>query len=277
MARVTTYRELSIDELVVERFQARKQNVGEGLEELADSITKYGLIQPIVVCRSLKHKGKWEIVCGQRRYLAHKQILNLKTIFAGIIDSELAYEEGLALSASENIVRLDMTRKDLIDLCAELHRKYGSIKDVVEYTKLPYPIVRKYIRFDGLPDDLQEKVKNNELKVDLAMKIQDAASANGSYDSNEAEDLIKVLKTVDDPIQKRILDLRKTSPTASLDKIVKKAEEPVKTLRISLVLSEALASPLREFAAAEDTDEKTAVEGFIETSLQTAGYMDSGE
>ena len=80
---------------MIERFQVRKQNVGEGLDELAASIEKYGLLQPIVVCKSAGHPGKWEIVAGQRRYLAHKQILKLPKIVAGIIDHPIEYEEGL--------------------------------------------------------------------------------------------------------------------------------------------------------------------------------------
>ncbi len=276
-AKVTSYCELPIGDIVIERFQVRKQNVGEGLDELAASIEKYGLLQPIVVCKSAGHPGKWEIVAGQRRYLAHKQILKLPKIVAGIIDHPIEYEEGLALSASENVVRLDMTRKDLIDLCADLFKRYGTIKDVVEETKLPYPIVRKYIRFDGLPSDLQEKVNKSEINVDLAMKVQDAASAAGSYDEQEADELIKVLKTADNPIRKKIISLRKKNPTVPLEKIVKKAEEPDQTLKLQLTLGETLAAPLRQYAEDEETDEKTAVEGFIESCLKENGYMDTGD
>lgn len=273
MPAVTSYRELPIADLVIERFQVRKQNVGEGLEELADSIEKYGLLQPIVVCTSAEQPGKWEIVCGQRRYLAHKQILKKSVIMTGIIDGTITYEEGLALSASENVVRLDMTRKDLIDLCADLFKKYGTITDVVSETKLPYPIVRKYIRYDALPPDLQDKVNERTMNVDLAMKVQDAASASGSYKQEDANALIDALKKVDNPIQKKILDLRKKNPTVALDKILKKAEEPDETLTLRLKLLPAVARPLRQYAADEDTDERTAVEGFIEASLKTAGYM----
>jgi ParB family chromosome partitioning protein len=273
MPAVTSHRELPIADLVIDRFQVRKQNVGEGLEELADSIEKYGLLQPIVVCESAEHPGKWEIVCGQRRYLAPKQILKRTTIVAGIIDGTISYEEGLALSASENVVRLDMTRKDLIDLCADLYKKYGTIKDVVEETKLPRVIVRKYIRYDGLPSDMQSMVDEGKINVDLAMKVQDAASASGTYDQVEAEQLIGVLKKVDNPVQKKILDLKKKNPTVALDTIVKKAEEPERTLKLSLILGESLAQPLRQYAQDEDTDEKAAVEGFIEASLKASGYM----
>jgi ParB family chromosome partitioning protein len=169
--KVTCYKEIPIKDLVIERFQVRKQNVGDSLDELAASIEKYGLLQPIVVCKSGQHLDKWEIVCGQRRYLAHKQILQRPKIMAGIIDHEITYEDGLKLSANENIHRIEMTRKDLIDMCADFFKMYGSIKDVAEETKLPYHIVRQYIRFDALPADLKKKVDYKEINTDLAMKI----------------------------------------------------------------------------------------------------------
>ena len=137
--------------------------------------------------------------------------------------------------------------------------------------------MRKYIRFDGLPSDLQEKVNKSEINVDLAMKVQDAASAAGSYDEQEADELIKVLKTADNPIRKKIISLRKKNPTVPLEKIVKKAEEPDQTLKLQLTLGETLAAPLRQYAEDEETDEKTAVEGFIESCLKENGYMDTGD
>ncbi len=273
MPAVTSYRELPIDALVIDRFQVRRQNVGEGLEDLARSIEKYGLLQPIVVCKSTALPGKWEIVSGQRRYLAHKQILHKTAIMAGIIEGALSYEEGIALSASENVVRLDMTRKDLIDLCADLHKRYGSIKDVADETRLPYDMVRKYIRYDGLPEDLQKKVDDGSINVDLAMKVQDAASAAGSYSTRTADELLGVLKKVDNPIQKKILKLTRANPGVPMAKIVEKAEQPDNTLKLQLVLGESLAIPLRQYAEEEGTDEKSAVESFIEDALKANGYL----
>ena len=275
LAMVTSHQILSIKDISIVRFEVRKENVGKDLDELAASIEKYGLLQPIVVCKSGKQPNKWEIVCGQRRYLAHKQILKRENIFAGIIEHNISYEEGLAIAASENIHRLDMTRKDCIDLCADLFKKYGTIKDVVEETKLPHHTVRQYIQYDGLPPDLQAKVDAKQMNVNLAMKVQDAASANGSYDIVEATKLLKVLKKVDNPIQKKIIELRKKNPTVSLEKIVKKAEQPDETLNLKLILGESLAKPLRRYAEDEDTDAATAVEGFIELCLKDNGYLKS--
>jgi ParB family chromosome partitioning protein len=274
MGHVSRFAELPLDQLVIDRFQARKQNAGDNLDELAASIEKWGLLQPIVVCISSRDPSKWEIVSGQRRYLAHKKILKRDTIQAGIIDSQLSLEDGLALSASENVVRLDMTRKDLIDLCGELYKRYGTIKDVVAGTGLPYQIVRKYIRFDGLTDDLKDDVNKKLLNVELAMKIQDAATTRGTYNPAVAAQLKEVLRTVDDPIQRKVLDLQKKHPEIAIEQLVERAERPDNSLKLNLILGEALAAPLRSYAQDEETDEKSAVLSFIEDALGRHGYIE---
>lgn len=278
MAHVTEFRPLPLSDLRIDRFQARKQNTGESLEELAASIERWGLLQPIVVCPSSKAPAKWEIVCGQRRYLAHQKILKREKIAAGIIPHPISVEEGLALSASENVVRLDMTRKDLVDLCGRLYKRYETLRAVAEETKLPYHVVRKYVRYDALPSDLRQRVDAQEINIDLATKVQDAATApSGNYDPEESERLVSKLKTVDNDLQKKILALRQHHPEKNLSEVVAIAEKPDNSLKLNLVILEGLAEPLKQYAADEGMDEKSAVLVFIEDSLGQHGYLGDEE
>ena len=107
---IDRFEELPIADIVIARFQVRKSNTNEGLEELAASINQFGLLHPIVVCRHEKDPTKWEVVAGQRRLLAHKLVLKRDNIVAGIIDRVLSEDEGLAISGNENVHQLDMTR-----------------------------------------------------------------------------------------------------------------------------------------------------------------------
>ncbi|MXZ13392.1 MAG: ParB/RepB/Spo0J family partition protein [Candidatus Dadabacteria bacterium] len=72
MAKIIEYRELPLDDLVIGKGQVRTSEIGKDIEELANSIRVQGLLQPIVVCKSEEQSGKWEILTGQRRFLAHK-------------------------------------------------------------------------------------------------------------------------------------------------------------------------------------------------------------
>lgn len=279
MSKVNRYQLVPLNELGIDRFQVRKQNVGQGLDELAASIEKWGLLQPITVCEWQGDPGpyKWEIVCGQRRFLAHQQ-LGIDQIYCGIIDGHIELEEGLALSASENVVRLDMSNKDMIDLCVMLYQRYGTFKDVAEETKLPYDIVRKYIKYDGLPNFLQEKVQTKELSTQDAMKIQDAATdSENAFDETRAADLIEVFKPQDNTTRGRILDLAKKHPEAKTEDLVKEAEKPDTSLKVNLKLHGGEANALQSFADDEESSVQDAAHDLIISGLGSKGYNEDEE
>ena len=61
---------LSISELVRNKYQPRKNFNQENLDELTNSIKELGIIQPIIVRKSTDQKFKYEIIAGERRWLA---------------------------------------------------------------------------------------------------------------------------------------------------------------------------------------------------------------
>ena len=61
---------LSISDLVSNKFQPRKTFDEESLQDLTNSIKERGIIQPIIVRRSNVDKSKYEIIAGERRWLA---------------------------------------------------------------------------------------------------------------------------------------------------------------------------------------------------------------
>ena len=67
---VSSVNKLSISDLVSNKFQPRKIFDGENLEDLTNSIKERGIIQPIIVRKSAEEKSKYEIIAGERRWLA---------------------------------------------------------------------------------------------------------------------------------------------------------------------------------------------------------------
>ena len=61
---------VSISDLSRNPYQPRQNFSEEKLEELANSIKKNGIIQPIAVRPKANHNGKYEIVAGERRWIA---------------------------------------------------------------------------------------------------------------------------------------------------------------------------------------------------------------
>ena len=66
MAKLKEFKEIKLQDLAIGKGQVRLSEVGKDIDELAESIKKQGLLQPIVVCPAEK-EGKYEILLGQRR------------------------------------------------------------------------------------------------------------------------------------------------------------------------------------------------------------------
>ena len=96
---------VAIADLSRNPFQPRQNFKVEKLEELANSIRKNGIIQPIAVRPSKSRPGKYEIVAGERRWLA-AQKAGLHQIPVTILD--LSDVESLEVAIVENIQRDDL-------------------------------------------------------------------------------------------------------------------------------------------------------------------------
>ena len=96
---------VSISDLSRNPYQPRQLFSEEKLEELANSIKKNGIIQPIAVRQSKSQAGKYEIVAGERRWLA-AQRAGLHEIPVTVLD--LTDVESLEVAIVENIQRDDL-------------------------------------------------------------------------------------------------------------------------------------------------------------------------
>ena len=96
--------------IVPNRNQPRHIFQEETLNELAESIREFGIIQPIIV-RSLDRGGMYEIISGERRYKAAK-MLGLSTIPC-IINHNIDDLSSIEMALIENIHRADLTPIEL--------------------------------------------------------------------------------------------------------------------------------------------------------------------
>ncbi|MFR4318541.1 MAG: ParB/RepB/Spo0J family partition protein [Eubacterium sp.] len=116
---------MKISDIEPNRDQPRKNFDKEALEELADSIKQFGIIQPIVV---QKKEDYYEIIAGERRWRAAK-LAKLKEV--PVIIKEFSPQEVMEIALIENIQRRDLNPieealayKSLID---EYHLKQDEL------------------------------------------------------------------------------------------------------------------------------------------------------
>ena len=101
----TNINKLSISDLVRNKHQPRKVFDLENLDDLANSIKEHGIIQPIIVRKSDKDKSKYEIIAGERRWLA-AQKAGLHEVPIVITDADDL--KSLEFAIIENVQRHDL-------------------------------------------------------------------------------------------------------------------------------------------------------------------------
>ncbi|WP_460520628.1 ParB/RepB/Spo0J family partition protein [Flindersiella endophytica] len=175
MVEIVDICDLPVQILMASKHQVRTREVRKDLDELINNIRVHGQLEPIIVSPT-EDDGKYEIIAGQRRWLAIKE-LGLPTVRAAILGKPVNEDDATALSISENLIRHQVDSRDLIDACTTLFRKYGSAKAVAEEVGLPYNKVRSYVKFERLRPQLKVSVEAGELDVATALKIEDRASA----------------------------------------------------------------------------------------------------
>lgn len=281
IANVKEMKDIPLDHLEVGMSQARLRNVSKDIDELADSIHRVGLLEPIVVVESPDSPGKYQILTGQRRYQAHRVLadtgrLESRTIRALILDRSVDEVEAKVISLTENQVRLDLGRPDVIDAMTWLYKKYGSVSAVHEATGIQRKKIQDAVKFDRLIPELKDAVNRNEVRLDAALKAQDAASAG--RDTPDVDEAVKLAREMSGMIKVQQDRLRKTridQPDAPLDDVIEDAKTRSRVTQIIVTLSANMHEALQQFAETEGTTQDAAAAGFIETGLSAAGYADS--
>jgi len=149
---------LKISEVEPNREQPRKKFDQETLEELAESIKMYGVIQPIVVS---KKEGYYSIIAGERRWRASK-IAGLTEIPAIIREDDERKNKEIALI--ENIQREDLNAYDKAVGIKSLMVDYDLTQEqTAKILGRSRSSIANAVRILNLPQEILEFVKEGKL------------------------------------------------------------------------------------------------------------------
>ena len=230
--------DLPLDRIKSNKNQPRSKFKEQSLNELAESIREFGVLQPIIV-RKLDKKDSYEIVAGERRYRATQKI-GLNTV-PSLILSEIDDVSSLEMALIENIHRDDLSPmeqaysyKYLIDEFSithnELSKKIGKNRTTITNT----------LRLLSLPVEVQklledEKISEGHARAILSMpekeeqiKVAKKAASMG-LSVRDVERLVNLQKNQDDRrVAKKALQFNKL-PTIS-EKLSGHLNSPVKII-----------------------------------------------
>jgi ParB family transcriptional regulator, chromosome partitioning protein len=152
--------EINLKELRPNPYQPRKTFQPEAIAELKDSILEHGILQPIVVRKSIKG---YEIVVGERRFRAAKEA-KLETVPAVV--RELSEQQMMELAVLENLQREDLNP-------IEEGAAYQTLMDKLKLTQEEVakrlgksrPHVANHIRLLSLPPKIQELISTGKISM----------------------------------------------------------------------------------------------------------------
>ena len=149
--------------------QPRKTFSHESLEQLADSIGQFGVLQPIIVRESQLLQGTYEIIAGERRWRAAK-MAGLNEIPAVILDGDDL--KAAQVAVIENVQREDLNAVEEALAYDALIERFGLTQDqVAKQVGKSRSAVTNMLRLLDLPEEVLEMLKNGDISAGHARAL----------------------------------------------------------------------------------------------------------
>ncbi len=158
---------IKVSDMEPNRAQPRKSFDDEALAELADSISKHGVLQPLLVRPLIG--GGYQIVAGERRWRAAR-MAGVQEVPAVVRD--LSESEVMQLALIENLQREDLNPLEEAGGYHALIEEYGfTQEDVARTVGRSRPAVANALRLLALPEDIREMVGEGVLSAGHARTL----------------------------------------------------------------------------------------------------------
>jgi ParB family transcriptional regulator, chromosome partitioning protein len=155
-----TVQEIKVKELRPNPYQPRKNFQQDAIDELKKSILEHGILQPIIVRKSIKG---YEIVVGERRFRAAKEA-KLETVPAVV--RELSEQQMMELGVLENLQREDLNPIEEGLAYQMLMEKLSlTQEEVAKRLSKSRPHIANHIRLLSLPPKIQELISTGKISM----------------------------------------------------------------------------------------------------------------
>jgi ParB family chromosome partitioning protein len=204
---------IQISDLVPNKYQPRKFFDKDNLEDLTNSIKERGMIQPIIVRKSNDDKSKYEIIAGERRWLAAQRAgLHEVPVVITVADDLKSLEFAIV----ENVQRHDLNPFEEAQGYKRLINEFSYDQDKVsKFIGKSRSHIANCLRLLTLPTDIIKLIENKKLSAGHAkilVGLENASFvANKIIEKNlsvrQAENFVKIFKS---KINKKVNDNKNT-------------------------------------------------------------------
>ena len=195
-----TQLKIPISDLNRNEYQPRLKFDDDKLNQLSLSIKQNGIIQPIAVRKDKKNSGKYEIIAGERRWLA-AQKAGLHEVPVVILD--LDDNETLEVAIVENIQREDLNIVEEAKGYERLNKEFGYDHDkIAKLMSKSRSHISNTLRLLSLPNDVVSMLEEGTLTAGQARPLVGLPSASNiaeeivskNYSARKIENLVKQKK-----------------------------------------------------------------------------------
>ena len=160
---------VSIKDLIRNKFQPRKNFSKENLEELTNSIKEQGVIQPIVVRPDKSSDGKYEIIAGERRWLA-SQNAGLHEVPVVVLDVDDV--KSLEFAIVENVQRQDLNAVEEAQGYQKLVNDFNYNQEKLsQFIGKSRSYIANSLRLLSLPDEVLMMIVKGNLSAGHARSL----------------------------------------------------------------------------------------------------------
>ena len=158
------YYYMSPNDLIPYAKQARRIFDDNEVLELAETIKRLGVTNPLSIIPSKNQTGKFEIISGERRFRAAK-LSGITKVPCIILKDEDKIEE---ISLIENIQRVDLHPIETGDALSSLKQKFTSVVEMAKKIGKSRPLVAELISYSKIPKEIknylvEKKIKNRDI------------------------------------------------------------------------------------------------------------------
>ncbi len=161
------FENLSIDQIDI--GEGIRQTLSkEPLDELATSIKRHGILQPLVVEPS--EEGRYNLQIGKRRMAAAK-LIGLEKVPAIILEGPLSSEKSLAIRLVENLHRENLDPIDEAEAYSKLKNMGTKVSAIARLVGKERTYVSHSMRLLGLHPRVREAVRQNQIPREHALSL----------------------------------------------------------------------------------------------------------
>ncbi|MEA3463960.1 MAG: ParB/RepB/Spo0J family partition protein [Patescibacteria group bacterium] len=143
--------QVDLENITINPMQPRRQFSDHQMDELAESIREYGIIQPLIA--NVSSDGAYELIAGERRLRAAK-IIGLDKV--PVIVRDAGKQEKLEVALIENIQRENLNSIELAKAYSKLIDEFNlTQEDVAKRVGKSRPVVANTLRMLNLPGEIQ--------------------------------------------------------------------------------------------------------------------------